>query len=54
MKKLNEIIEIITLKKLTKAQREAIIDKTTTALLLFLFSTPVLIFLYIILWFLAK
>lgn len=42
------------MKKLTKAQKANLIDKSTTGLLIFLFSTPFLILLYIIIWFLIK
>lgn len=42
------------LRKLTKAERAAIFDKFKTGLLIFLFTSPFLILLYIILWFLMK
>ena len=44
----------IALPKLTKAQKDNIIDKFTTGLLIFLSSTPFLVLLYIILWFILR
>ncbi len=42
------------MKKLTKAQRAELFDKFTTGLLIFLFTTPFLILLYIVMWFLLR
>ncbi len=42
------------MKKLTKAEKAKIFDKVTTGLLLLLFSMPVLILAYILLWFILK
>ncbi len=37
-----------------KKKRAAIIDKITTGLLVFVLSTPLLVILYIFLWFILK
>lgn len=42
------------MRKLTKAEKANIIDKITTGLLIFLFTLPVLILVYILMWFLMK
>ena len=39
---------------LTRKQKAALWDKITTGILIFLFCTPVLILLYILLWFIFK
>ncbi len=41
-------------KSLTPKQREAYWDKVTTGLLIFVFSLPVLILAYILLWFVTR
>ena len=42
------------MRKLTKAERAVVYDKITTGILLFLFSSPILIMAYIIIWFLSR
>ena len=48
------IKEKLHLPTLTKKQKAEIWDKFTTGLLIFLFCTPFLVLLYILLWFLLK
>jgi|GEM_PF-5915694 len=42
------------MKSETKAKLAKIWDKASTGILLFLFASPLLILLYLILWFLSK
>jgi hypothetical protein len=46
--------EKLHLPTLTRKQKAAIWDKITTGILIFLFCTPILILIYILLWFVLK